>query len=149
MRLIETKYLPLLATTGVRYGLSPEFLVAIAYIESSFNPDAQVHFGPDEARGGAYGLCQLTLKTARALGFKGEPSGLLYPDTNAEYAAILAAQNAKRLGTFAILDLAAAHNSGKSYAHAPHVSQEYAQKVSSLCDIYHDSCAQYAKKTNI
>lgn len=50
---------------------------AVVRLESGYNPGI-VHAGN-------YGLMQITLGSARSLGFKGPPSGLLDPDTNLTY----------------------------------------------------------------
>lgn len=78
--------------------------------------------GGDGLRGGAYGLCQVTLKTAKGLGFVGPVELLLKPEVNADLAAKLVAQLHKRYTQLA--DVAAAYNSGKPYAKAPQVTRE-------------------------
>jgi soluble lytic murein transglycosylase-like protein len=47
--------------------------------ESRYNPRAV-------GRGGAMGLMQIKVATARGLGYRGPPAGLLDPDTNLRYA---------------------------------------------------------------
>ena len=58
---------------GVPVGLAK----ALIGIESRGNPQARNH--------GAMGLMQIKAETARALGFQGEVTGLLSPDTNLTY----------------------------------------------------------------
>ena len=48
------------------FDLDPDFLAAIAMVESNFNPYAV------DPRGISYGFAQMTLSTARWLGFKGK-----------------------------------------------------------------------------
>ena len=57
----------------------PEALVRrVVMKESRFNPGVV-------GRGGAMGLMQIKYSTARSLGYRGEASGLLDPDTNLTY----------------------------------------------------------------
>lgn len=81
------------------WGLDPAIGCGIAEHESYWKVDA--HSAPgatDDALGGAFGLCQMTLETARSLGFTGTPDELFNPYTNALLAASYCAQNAKLLG---------------------------------------------------
>lgn len=50
--------------------------------ESGFDPTATNLTGPDGARGGAFGLMQVTMTTALGMGFSGSESDLLDPTTN-------------------------------------------------------------------
>src|SRR5260370_32866700 len=70
-------------------GVSPDLGVAIALHEGrgTLRPEAVNNTGGDAARGGSYGASQVSLQTARELGFKGTPQELLDPATNARYAA--------------------------------------------------------------
>jgi hypothetical protein len=65
----------------------------------------------------------MTLKTARALGYQGEPEGLLEPALNLTLCARLHAQNARlpaaNGGASQIEDVVCRYNSGKPYANAP------------------------------
>lgn len=151
----EKKYLPLLARIGANHGLAPEYLVAIARQESAFDPNARSAPGAaDDLLGGAFGLCQMTMDTARVLGFKGAAEGLFYPDTNAEYAALLAVSNAKRfkLDMKDILQLAQCHNGGEPLNHIDPAKkprkytnvQAYGNRVASFAATYREACAQYA-----
>src|SRR6476469_1397219 len=94
----EALYLPILATAFKNHGLAPEFGVAIARQESSFDPTVRVMTGGDLALGGSYGLCCMGLSTAHALGHHDiTPEQLLDPAINASLAAELCVANAKRL----------------------------------------------------
>jgi soluble lytic murein transglycosylase-like protein len=58
----------------------PEALVRrVIARESGYNPHAV-------GRGGTFGLMQIKHATARGMGYAGEPSGLLDPDTNLTFA---------------------------------------------------------------
>jgi len=59
-------------------------LKGVCWVESRHNPNAFVR---NDAGSPSYGLCQLKLKTARWLGFKGPRRALYSPVTNADYAA--------------------------------------------------------------
>lgn len=91
--------------------------LAIARQESGFRPWARNNIGGDKARGGAWGLFQVTLGTAQGLGYRGDGPGLLDPVVNADYAARLVAE--LRNQWHSLQDVAAAYNSGKAYALAP------------------------------
>lgn len=62
---------------AARQGVPAEVALAIVQIESRFNP---------AARNGAYhGLTQISLRTARGLGFDGSSTELMQPATNLRY----------------------------------------------------------------
>lgn len=128
----ESKYLPIVALAFKNAGLDPAFGCAIARQESNWNPNATASNPKDIARGGAYGLCQMTLKTAQGLGHANiTPEQLLDPAINASVAAELCAENVRRLTvapgqTYSLAalyaDLAAMYNSGRPLARAPYVT---------------------------
>lgn len=105
-----------------RAGVPFPVLAAIVDIESSWNADAKNLTGGDAARGGAYGLSQLTLRTARAFDPNVTPEQLLEPGKHLELAAKLMADNARRSRD--PKDLAAMWNSGKVFDKAPEVTRE-------------------------
>lgn len=72
---------------AARHGIAAALLMAVVSVESDFSPTATNMTGGDLARGGSYGLAQMSLATARALGFKGEASALLSPAVNLDLAA--------------------------------------------------------------
>lgn len=118
------QYHTLIETTFQELSLPAALGLAIARIESNFNPIA-INLGPgDKQRGGAYGLCQMTFRTAKALGFKGKPENLYEPKLNVSLAAKLCDANASRIKyKFDSLewrqDILAMYNSGKSFKTAP------------------------------
>lgn len=68
-------------------GLDPNALLAIIQQESQGNPNAMNKTGGDAARGGSYGLMQVSYATAVGYGYAGQPAGLLDPTTNVTYGA--------------------------------------------------------------
>lgn len=116
-------------------GLPGNLGLALARQESNFKTTAVATHPADIARGGAYGLLQMTYKTAVGLGYEGPPEGLLNTATNIFWASKLCAQNAKRTKAVVgsrewVYDVAAMYNSGRLYAAAPDVTRnEYAPRV--------------------
>lgn len=106
------------STAGVDYAT----LAAIVEIESRWRPDARNETGTDAARGGAYGLTQMTLRTAQALRPGTSREYLLTPEGNLDVAAQLMRDNARRSRD--PKDLAAMWNSGKVFDKAPEVTRE-------------------------
>lgn len=115
----EHLYLPLLARTAYVYSLPPHWLVGIARVESGFHTRAAGTSAGDMARGGSTGLTQMSLQTARALGFTGSTEDLYAPATNARLAAMLIVHNMRSFRVDSIEDVAALYNSGKRFAQAP------------------------------
>lgn len=112
------KYRPAIVDAFLAQGLPEALGLAIARQESAFKAGARTVTGGDARRGGSYGLCQMSLMTARDLGYLGPPEGLLNPQLNAR----LAAEHCKRLATVYKSfwpDVAAAYNSGRSLAYSP------------------------------
>ena len=68
---------PLIMKHAAANGVPYELANAVVRIESRFNPAAR--------NGPYYGLSQISITTARSLGFSGDPSALLNPDTNLRY----------------------------------------------------------------
>jgi hypothetical protein len=102
---------------AIAFGLPPDYLDAIAYVESTWRLDAVNDAGGvstdgdprDAARGGAYGPLGMTQTTARALGYEGPMSAFtedLY--TAAYWGALNLSQGTP--GTFA--DACAYQNAG-------------------------------------
>lgn len=111
-------YGPMLAKAFLRHKLPVVWALAIAATESDFRAGAMNNRNEgDVARGGSYGLCQMSLQTAKALAPDCTVEDLLDPTTNSEIAAMLVSQLARRYTD--IKDVAAAYNSGKRFAHAP------------------------------
>lgn len=115
----EALYFPVLVAAFLRHNLPPEWGVAIARQESAFVVTASNNSAGDAKRGGSWGLCQISLLTARSLGFTGTTADLLNPEINAELAAALCEEISKRLKTTSLADVASAYNSGKPMQKAP------------------------------
>lgn len=139
----EALYLPLLAQAFAARGLPPELGPAIGRQESNFDPNVS-NLGPgDLERGGSYGLCQMSLQTAQALGYKGEVAGLHDPHINAALAADLFVENRKRHSD--LRDIIAMYNSGKPFDLAPTKTRAfYVQNVVAYMKMYAPRCSQYA-----
>ena len=120
----------------VEAGLDPAFGCAIIEHESNWNPKARSPVtASDEKYGGAWGLCQLTLVTAKGLGYSGDGPGLWDPHVNCQYFIKLTQRNISQLHTVSIEDLISAHNSGKLYLHAPFTTRtQYVPIVKALYD---------------
>lgn len=151
--LMIDKYGPVVRDAFAAVGLPVEWGMAIAHMETggSFDPSLVKMTGGDGARGGAWGLCQMTLKTAEGLGYDGDGPGLLEPKLNSNLAAKLCVQLQKSLGSN-LHDVAAAYNSGKAWSKAPERAQAYAGCVVSLAQDYgkvygYENVAQVESKT--
>lgn len=146
----ETKYLPLVSRAFANAGFLPEFGAALSKHESNWDPSAMATDPRDLARGGSRGLFQMSQRTAEALGYKGTPEGLFYPDTNTEWAVKLTLANLKALnGNMSYPLLAAAHNCGVTHAikgTIPRETQLYVQAVLQLMKLYEEPCKQYRKQ---
>lgn len=86
------------------------FVKAVIGHESQFNPRAFNGTGGDAARGGSYGLMQLSVLTSRAVGFAGAPDELLTPEVNIEYGVSYLADCYRQAGILA--GAASAYNGG-------------------------------------
>ncbi len=123
-------------------GLPTEWGLALARQESNFAPKALNMSAGDALRGGSWGLCQMSLKTARALGYVGAAEGLTDPQLNARLAAKLCKELVVRFRTTNLADVAAGYNSGKPFAKAPVSTRTvYVPRVLKFADAYRD----YAK----
>jgi soluble lytic murein transglycosylase-like protein len=120
-------------------GLLPSWGLAFAMCESEFRPWWVNKTHGDGRRGGAFGLYQMTLATARSLGFLGEPEELLDLDINAHMAIKLIKDDLMKRGFKGLRDIACGYNSNCTYARAPakkvemgrviHDARGYADKV--------------------
>lgn len=82
---MSTILLNLLFTAAtLKYKLPPELLSSLCYIESNHTITA-IH--KDDGTSNSVGICQVKLKTAKSLGFKGTEKQLMNPSINIEYAA--------------------------------------------------------------
>ncbi len=84
-----------LRDASASYGLDPDYLDAICYVESRWRMNVTNMSGNDGGRGGAWGPTQITETTARAFGYAGDMAALLSdPDLAASLSAqILSAGN--------------------------------------------------------
>jgi soluble lytic murein transglycosylase-like protein len=62
---------------AISHGIKPEIGLGLVDVESSFRPNA--------SKDGNYGLMQIRLATAKAMGFRGSQSDLMKPENNIEY----------------------------------------------------------------
>lgn len=67
----------LIAATAAEYKLPPTLLHKIIKRESNYNPAAAFR--------GHWGLMQIKFATAKSMGYRGDPKGLLDPATNLKY----------------------------------------------------------------
>lgn len=78
----ENAYDDVVNAAAANSGVPAALLKAVIGLESEFNPRATALGGGDGARGGSYGLMQMSLATARALGFTGTAQDLYDPGQN-------------------------------------------------------------------
>jgi len=67
----------MIRVAAVSHDINPEIALGLVDVESTFKPSAQ--------KDGNYGLMQIRLATAKAMGFKGSLSELMKPENNLEY----------------------------------------------------------------
>jgi soluble lytic murein transglycosylase-like protein len=68
----------LIAKYAAHYDVPPALIHRVVKRESGYNPSAR--------NGPYYGLMQISAATARSMGYRGAPAGLLDPDTNLRFA---------------------------------------------------------------
>lgn len=78
----ENDFDSIINAAAARWGVPAALVKAIVATESEFNPHATARTGGDGKRGGSYGLMQMSLQTARALGFTGDAAELYDPGVN-------------------------------------------------------------------
>lgn len=104
-------------------GLDPALGCAIISHESDWNAEARSNVkAADEKYGGAWGLSQMLVPTARRLGYKGDGPGLWDVDTHLDLFIKLVQSNIRAVGMLTE-DLVAMHNSGKPLHRAPKITQ--------------------------
>lgn len=79
-----TTLITLLTTVSAQFGLPHGLLDSVCFVESGRNP-AAIHY--HDGDGDSIGLCQIKLKTARWMGYRGTEKKLFTPEVNAKYAA--------------------------------------------------------------
>ena len=80
----RNRYRDLILRHAQANGIPFELADAVVRIESRYNPHAH--------NGGAVGLMQIKMQTARGLGYSGSAAGLTNPDTNLRYGMLYLAQ---------------------------------------------------------
>lgn len=131
----ETFYGAMADNAALRHGVEPAMLRAIVRTESNWDPNAVNDTGGDAARGGAYGLGQMTLKTALGLDSTATAARLLEPLYNLDICAKLIAAN-MALGPSDV-DVICRYNSGKSWANAPTFTRaDYLPRVTKWLTLY-------------
>lgn len=83
----------LFIATTTQLGLPPNLLHSVCYIETKHNIHA-VH--KNDGNSDSLGVCQIKLKSAQMMGFKGTPQQLMDPRTNIWYAGKLLKHQLKR-----------------------------------------------------
>jgi soluble lytic murein transglycosylase-like protein len=73
-----------ITAAAVANNIPPNMLRSICYVESKYDPKA---FNKSDGGSPSYGLCQIKLRTAQYLGFRGSPDALFSASVNARYAA--------------------------------------------------------------
>lgn len=91
-------YTTQIQAAAAKYNVPAALIAGIVQVESGGDPNAVNLSAGDAARGGSYGLMQMSLETAEALGYTGDTSGLYDPATNID------------LGTHYLADLLAQTN---------------------------------------
>jgi soluble lytic murein transglycosylase-like protein len=75
------------------FNLQPHVLESVCYVETGHNVSAYV---PDDKGSPTYGICQVKLTTAQAMGYKGSAIDLMRPEVNSYYAAAYLAYQVRR-----------------------------------------------------
>jgi hypothetical protein len=156
----EVKYTDMICKMWAAAELPPELGLALARMESNFDP-SQLNMGPgDKELGGSWGLFQMSLDTSQGLGYTGDGQGLKDPVTNCSLAVQLAQKNLHALLASGraypkddqlCWDLAAAHNCGVGRViHRTVPTQgnsntvKYANTALMYCRMYRPRVGQYA-----
>ena len=67
----------MIRAAAISHDVNPQIALGLIDVESTFKPTAQ--------KDGNYGLMQIRMATAKAMGFKGSFNDLLIPENNLEY----------------------------------------------------------------
>lgn len=92
MELISTLFI----TMSLKYGLPPNLLSSLCWVESNHKVTA-INYADGDAD--SLGVCQIKLRTAREMGFQGTAKQLMNPKMNIKYAAKYLAWQYKRYGS--------------------------------------------------
>lgn len=109
------------ATHSAAHKLPEGLLESLCYVESTHNVNA-IHYNDGDSN--SIGVCQVKLKTAKWLGFKGSEKDLMKPENNVKYAAKYLAYQIKRYNS--ISKGIVAYNQGNAINLE---SSKYSQKV--------------------
>jgi soluble lytic murein transglycosylase-like protein len=112
----------LFITTSTQFGLPPNLLSSLCYVESTHKVNAVHH---DDGGSDSLGICQIKFETSRWLGFKGTAKQLMNPKINIYYAGKYLARNIKRYNG-QIEKAVIAYNKGSA---GSLVHTKYSQKV--------------------
>lgn len=118
----------LIEAKAAAYGVSASLVKAIVAAESSFNPRA--YRAEPRIQDASYGLMQVLFRTARGLGYTGEPEGLYDPATNVDLGTkYIAYQLGRYQGD--VPSAIAAYNSGtvRRTAGGQFLNQSYVNRV--------------------
>lgn len=118
---MDLALLALFTTATLEFNLPPRLLESICFVESSYRPN-MIH--EDDGNGSSVGVCQVQLRTAAYLGYRGTERGLLGPGTNVFYAAKYLRYQYDRYGDWQ--KAVGAYNAG---VYRPSVNQSYIDKV--------------------
>lgn len=83
----------LFLTMSIKYGLPPDLLSSLCWIESRHTVNAVHH---DDGGSDSLGICQIKYDTAKSLGFRGTAKQLMEPKYNIKYAALYLSKQVNR-----------------------------------------------------
>src|ERR1019366_8308281 len=95
-----SKYMNLVAlffAATTAYNIPPNLLAKVCFVESSHKTNIITH---DSNGHKSLGICQVQLRTARSLGFKGDEIDLLDPATNIKFAGAYLSHQFNRYGNW-------------------------------------------------
>jgi soluble lytic murein transglycosylase-like protein len=131
--MISSVFDSIIAMYSNQFGVPESWTRAVILTESSGDPNA---FRSTSPRDTSYGLMQLTLPTAQALGFIGDPTLLFDPDTNIRLGTKLLGQLRSRYGDDASA-VYSAYNSGNgtNYLTNPTVATHVEHFINNLTSV--------------
>jgi len=109
---------------SIMHSLPTDLLSKVCFVESSHRPKVITVDSNGER---SIGLCQIQLKTAQGLGFKGTEKDLLDPGINAQWAGTYLAYQYERYGNWVMA--VKAYNAGSAKTNKPN---EYYKRVSAV-----------------
>jgi hypothetical protein len=103
-----------LRASAARHALRPDYLDAIGRVETGWKSNLVNQTGPDAKRGGAWGVTQITERTARAHGYTG-PMEAFVADVElaAEWTGRILSEASRTGGLETLADYCAAWNAGR------------------------------------